>query len=298
MKRTRFKVMLCVTAMVLLLSGCTQGTNTTNGTDATGTENQNGTTPVLSTADTSGAYADKAFGFQLELPAVGEEVAVMHTNFGDLYIRFFPEAAPNAVANFKALSQSGYYDGLIFHRVINDFMIQGGDPNGNGTGGQSIWGEAFPDEFNAKLGNLRGSLAMANSGVNTNGSQFFINQAGTGETSTAASIAQQKELYEKNKDKMPSYKSFADYFAAQPLCTQLGLDGSKITDEVLDAYIQTGGNIHLDGPLRSSGGHTVFGQVYQGMDVVDKIAAVETTSNNLPEELVCIDSIEWTTYQG
>lgn len=292
MKKMRLTALLCAVTVMVLFGGCA------GSADTPATQNGDGTTPALSTADTSGAYADKTFGFQLELPQKGEEIAIMHTNFGDLYIRFFPEAAPNAVANFKALSQSGYYDGLIFHRVIKDFMIQGGDPNGNGTGGQSIWGESFGDEFNAKLGNLRGSLSMANSGVDTNGSQFFINQAGTGEGSTAASIAKQKELYEKNKDKMPSYKSFAEFFAAQSMCSQLGLDGSKITDEVLDAYIQTGGNIHLDGPLRASGGHTVFGQVYQGMDIVDKISAVETTANNLPMELVCIDSIEWTTYQG
>ena len=116
-------------------------------------------------------------GYQLDMPQKGEEIAIMHTSMGDISIRFFPEAAPKAVENFKTHAKDGYYDGLTFHRVINDFMIQGGDPNGDGTGGDSIWGEPFEDEFSDTLFNIRGSLSMANSGPDTNGSQFFINQA-------------------------------------------------------------------------------------------------------------------------
>ena len=119
-------------------------------------------------------YADKAYGFQLEAPAAGEQVAVMHTSKGDITLRFFPEAAPKAVQNFKEHAEKGYYDGLLFHRVIQDFMIQGGDPKGNGTGGESIFGSKFEDEFDQKLLNLTGAVSMANSGPNTNGSQFFI----------------------------------------------------------------------------------------------------------------------------
>ena len=99
-------------------------------------------------------YADKAYGFQLEAPAAGEQVAVMHTSKGDITLRFFPEAAPKAVQNFKEHAEKGYYDGLLFHRVIQDFMIQGGDPKGNGTGGESIFGSKFEDEFDQKLLNL------------------------------------------------------------------------------------------------------------------------------------------------
>ena len=118
-------------------------------------------------------------GYQLDMPQKGEEIAIMHTSMGDISIRFFPEAAPKAVENFKTHAKDGYYDGLTFHRVINDFMIQGGDPNGDGTGGDSIWGEPFEDEFSDTLFNIRGSLSMANSGPDTNGSQFFITLAPT-----------------------------------------------------------------------------------------------------------------------
>jgi peptidyl-prolyl cis-trans isomerase B (cyclophilin B) len=96
--------------------------------------------------------------------------ATMHTNHGPVEIEFFDEDAPKTVDNFRKLSADGFYDGLVFHRVIPDFMIQGGDPSGNGTGGP---GYTFEDEFNPhKI--VRGALAMANAGPNTNGSQFFL----------------------------------------------------------------------------------------------------------------------------
>ncbi len=96
--------------------------------------------------------------------------AVMHTNHGDITIELFDEDAPKTVENFKKLAGDNFYDGVIFHRVIKDFMIQGGDPTGTGTGGP---GYQFEDEFNDhKI--VRGALAMANAGPNTNGSQFFI----------------------------------------------------------------------------------------------------------------------------
>lgn len=286
-KKIGWKVGLAVCAMLVLLCGC--GNDTGGQTEAG--------VPELSQKDGSKAYANETFGFQLAMPQKGEEVAVMHTSMGDISIRFFPLAAPNAVNNFRALAQSGYYDGLTFHRVINDFMIQSGDPSGDGTGGESCWGKPFADEFNPKLGNLRGALAMANSGANTNGSQFFINQAGTGAGSVAQSIAQVRALWEENKDRMPSYHSFLEFFTAQ-VGSGLNVQADKLTEDVLSAYEQTGGNIHLDGPLRESGGHTVFGQVYDGMDVVDAIAAVETDSDDKPLEPITIQSIEWKTYGG
>lgn len=103
-------------------------------------------------------------------------LAVLKTNQGEIKIQLFPEQAPMTVENFIRLAQKGYYDGTIFHRVISDFMIQGGDPEGNGTGGESIWGHPFEDELSRELFNIRGALSMANSGPNTNGSQFFIVQ--------------------------------------------------------------------------------------------------------------------------
>jgi peptidyl-prolyl cis-trans isomerase B (cyclophilin B) len=96
--------------------------------------------------------------------------ATLHTSAGPITVRFFDDDAPKTVANFRKLAGDGFYDGLIFHRVIKDFMIQGGDPEGTGTGGP---GYTFEDEINDHKV-ARGALAMANAGPNTNGSQFFI----------------------------------------------------------------------------------------------------------------------------
>lgn len=113
---------------------------------------------------------------QLNLENQQGPTAVLKTNQGEIKIQLFPEQAPMTVENFIRLAQKGYYDGTIFHRVISDFMIQGGDPEGNGTGGESIWGHPFEDELSRELFNIRGALSMANSGPNTNGSQFFVVQ--------------------------------------------------------------------------------------------------------------------------
>lgn len=100
--------------------------------------------------------------------------AVIHTTYGDIHIRLFPDAAPKAVENFATHSKRGYYNNTIFHRVIRKFMIQGGDPLGDGTGGESIWGREFEDEFSTLKHDKPYTVSMANAGPNTNGSQFFI----------------------------------------------------------------------------------------------------------------------------
>ncbi|CCC14138.1 unnamed protein product [Sordaria macrospora k-hell] len=100
--------------------------------------------------------------------------AVIHTTYGDIHIRLFPDAAPKAVENFVTHAKRGYYNNTIFHRVIRKFMIQGGDPLGDGTGGESIWGREFEDEFSSLKHDKPYTVSMANAGPNTNGSQFFI----------------------------------------------------------------------------------------------------------------------------
>lgn len=191
---------------------------------------------------------------QLENPKAGDIKAIIKTNMGDIKIRLFPDYAPKAVENFTAHAKNGYYNGLIFHRVINDFMIQGGDPLGNGTGGESIWGHSFEDEFTGELHNLRGALSMANSGPNTNGSQFFIVQA----------------------------KSVPDDMIEQ----MQSADERVFPTECIKAYEEIGGTPWLD--FR----HTVFGQVFEGMDVVDSIAAVKADYfSNKPNEDVVIETI-------
>lgn len=198
---------------------------------------------------------------QLQAPKQGEEIAIIKTNHGDIKIRLFLEVAPKTVENFVTHAKNGYYDGVIFHRVIKDFMIQGGDPTGTGMGGESIWGSPFEDEFNPEYHNLRGALSMANSGPNTNGSQFFIVQA--------------KQIDPSLMEQM----------------TSIGEEGG-FSKDVVNSYKKLGGTPWLDFS------HTVFGQVFEGMDVVDKIAEQEVDpKDNKPVEEIKIDTIEIVEYK-
>ncbi|MCQ2454700.1 MAG: peptidylprolyl isomerase [Clostridia bacterium] len=190
---------------------------------------------------------------QLEPIKSGDLVAIMHTNMGDIEIKLFPEKAPKTVENFKTHAENGYYNGLIFHRVINDFMIQGGDPTGTGMGGESIWGGSFEDEFDTELHNIYGALSMANAGPNTNGSQFFIVEASK---VPADMLDQMKEI------------------------------PNSFPEDIVKAYEQNGGTPWLD--FR----HTVFGQVTNGMETVKKIAEVKVDGNDKPLFDVTIDAIE------
>ena len=285
-------------------------TVSTTGTPSSTTPSANtNDIPPAEQNDLTSAYADEDYGFQLYAPNEGDTVAIIHTNMGDIAIRLFPEAAPKTVENFITLAQQGKYNGVIFHRVIKDFMIQGGDfEKGDGTGGSSIYeGGKFEDEFNDKLLNLRGSLAMANAGPGTNGSQFFINQGGpTGKTAEQLKAQYDFEtLYASMVSYYNQYVTYyGDYFTAMYPTIEsfidanggLSPDSRLVPDEVWELYAQYGGNLHLDGAWRSSGGHTVFGQVYAGMDVVDAIAGVKTGTNDKPEADVIIQSVEITTY--
>ena len=124
-------------------------------------------------------YDLKGDGRMSQFPQLNEvneknPLVTVHTNQGDFTLELFPEVAPKTVENFITHAKNGYYDGVVFHRVIEDFMIQGGDPTGTGMGGESIYGRTFEDEFSREAFNLYGALSMANAGPNTNGSQFFI----------------------------------------------------------------------------------------------------------------------------
>lgn len=293
---------LMAAVLLLGLAGCggkstTDSGVTTTGGDKTSKSSDSGEDTQKGNG-VGTAYADKEYGFQTELPAAGEQVAIMHTSMGDISLRFFPEAAPKAVENFLTHAKNGYYNGLTFHRVMNDFMIQGGDPKGTGSGGESIWGKSFADEFDQKLMNLRGALSMANSGVNTNGSQFFINQAKP-DGKTAAELKKTYDYDTIIAQYCARYgMSSADVETALNAQGGITPDSRLVPDAVWEVYAKNGGNIHLDGAWRQSGGHTVFGQVYAGMDVVDAIAGVEVDSNSKPLKSVTINSIEVTTYQG
>ncbi len=174
---------------------------------------------------------------QAAMPEKGETIAVIQTRLGEIRVRLFPQFAPKTVENFVGLAKKGYYDGIVFHRVIPGFMVQGGDPTGTGAGGESLWGGKFQDEISMNLANIAGSLSMANAGKDTNGSQFFINQV--------------DNLYLN------------------------GYEGGKMKD--CSRY--------------GVSCHTVFGQVFQGMDVVAKIAEEERDARDRPVEDVVMEKV-------
>ncbi|TAA09555.1 bifunctional Cof-type HAD-IIB family hydrolase/peptidylprolyl isomerase [Streptococcus parasuis] len=189
---------------------------------------------------------------QLDVVKAEGPVAHIKTNHGVLNVKLFPEIAPRTVANFVALSKDGYYDGIIFHRIIKDFMIQGGDPTGTGMGGESIYGGSFEDEFSMEAFNLRGALSMANAGPNTNGSQFFI-------------VQNQNFPYNAKE-----------------------LERGGWPKQIAEAYVNNGGTPHLD-QRHTVFGHLMDTASF---DVLDTIAAVATDSADRPHEDVVIETIE------
>lgn len=228
-------------------------------------EQEEGKAADGSSMDMKGVTTAKQIdGFdQTAMPKKGDTIATISVEkFGDIKVRFFEEIAPYGVKNFINHAKEGYYDGLTFHRVIDDFMIQGGDPTGNGTGGESIWGKEFYNELSDQALVIRGSLCYANTGMDpSNGSQFFITQA--------------KKVTE---EQLKKYEEEA---------------GLKLTDEQKKVYLEKGGCPWLQG------GYTVFGQVIDGMDVVDKIAAVDADEDtNKPKEDVIISSVKVSKYKG
>lgn len=199
---------------------------------------------------------------QADFPQLTNQVAKneaqvkLITSAGDITLKLFPEYAPLAVENFLTHAKEGYYNGLTFHRVIANFMIQSGDPQGDGTGGESIWngkdssidaGNGFVNEVSDYLYNIRGALAMANAGPNTNGSQFYIVQ---------------------NSDNVTKQ-----------------INSQLYPDKIVDAYKK-------GGYPQGDGNYTVFGQVTEGMDVVDKITQTAVDSKDKPKEDIIIKEIK------
>lgn len=262
MKKIKKSLILVIMLMIIILglTGCSNNNsnktnlNKTLTTSDSGNKNNsesNSNTNNDNQVDIESLDFVGAAKKQVANPEKGETIAIMHIkNYGDIKIKFFKNVAPKAVENFTTHAKNGYYNGVTFHRVINDFMIQGGDPTATGSGGESIWKKSFEDEFSYSVAPYRGALCMANAGPNTNGSQFFIEQANYNE-----------ETYN--------------------IMKQYGYP-----ENLLEAYKTYGGSMHLFFV------HTVFGQVIEGMDVVDKIAACETNGSDKPVKDVIIESIE------
>ena len=260
--------LLVIMLSLVSLSGCSQLTKAIRGEDYV---NAKASASAAFASKSASASSSKAYQKELKkalsadtsaFPQLSNDVTdnesevLMHTSEGDITIKLFPKYAPLAVENFLTHAKEGYYNGVLFHRVISDFMIQSGDPKGDGTGGESIWknkdksidsGNGFKNEISPYLYNIRGAVAMANAGADTNGSQFFINQ---------------------NTDDQSQKLSSSSY-----------------PEPIIGAYAK-GGNPGLDG------NYTVFGQVIDGMDVVDNIAQTATDDNDKPTTDVTITSID------
>lgn len=193
---------ILLVSVLMILSAC--GNEETEGTGEDSGKNDN-------QVESGQLENEKDVYPQLTSGGTTEETVVMETTAGNIELTLYPELAPKAVENFIQHAKDGYYDGVTFHRVIKDFMIQGGDPEGTGMGGESIWGEPFEDEFSQQLFHFRGALSMANSGADTNGSQFFIVQ---------------------NQDLDPALEE--------------QLKEAGYPSEVIAAYTEQGGTPHLD----------------------------------------------------
>lgn len=240
------KTLLGIACSLLLLSACGQAkTQTSASIKEEQSTNRSETIQKLNEMDLP----------QLDKKARSDEYVVeIQTTKGNITARLFPKLAPKAVENFIGLAKKGYYNGLLFHRVIPNFMIQTGDPKGDGTGGESLWKKPFKDELNKNLYNLRGAIAMANSGPDTNGSQFYINQ---------------------NKEDRSD-----------------GLLIDEYPQAIIDAY-KKGGNPDLDYCNTSMpNDYTVFGQVTKGMSVVDAIAKSPTDAKDKPKKAIKIKQIK------
>lgn len=298
------RLIALMSAGCLLLAGCAQ--NSTSSDPSQSGAASSG--PSSSPSDTTGW--ETGYLPQFADPESGTPIVTLHTTMGDIRMMLFPQAAPKTVENFVTHCQEGYYDGLTFHRVIEGFMIQGGDPAGDGTGGESIWGTPFEDEFSEFLHNFRGAVSMANAGYGTNGSQFFIVQDGAAEYPDSTSrvteenadqvllqnIYLNKAVYEATMKMYEKAESGASQDELQAFVDELnaGLQQTMqqgITDDMrarfgaaMQKYIEVGGTPYLDYK------HTVFGQVIEGMDVVDAIARVATDDNDKPETDVVINS--------
>ncbi len=274
MKKIYISVIFIILTSLFLLTGCEQNgdVNTTSTGKTTSSQTQKNTTKNETQNEEVESFDYKsAAEKQMAMPEDGETIAIIKVKgFGEMKVKFFDEIAPKAVENFTTHAKNGYYDGVTFHRVINEFMIQGGDPTGTGTGGESIWGEGFGTELSQELVPYRGSLCMAmSSAPNSIGSQFFITQANYSESMNSL------------------------------------LKSGGYPEGLLEQYKNHGGYLSLY--LQ----YTVFGQVYEGLDVLDKIAAVETesvpmvidgvtygTQDDKPVNDVVIETVEITTYKA
>lgn len=284
----RILTMILAVTMLSSFAGCAKKTDAGESPSSSASSAPSTVAPAVA-EEAADVFAAR---FSEMLAGTGEfeknPVAEIETSEGMVKVRLFPTEAPKAVENFVTHAKAGYYDGLGFHRVIDGFMIQGGDPEGNGSGGESIWGEPFEDEFTDYMHNFRGALSMANSGPATNGSQFFIVQSDTAyassqiESQTPLNMYMNRELFRAQQQlmamqlagkSMDEQNAFIEDINTQLTEKQKAGAPKEFVDKlapVLEKYKKEGGTPYLDYK------HTVFGYVIEGLDVVDKIAALDS----------------------
>ncbi len=309
------KVTLCALILAVMLAGCSgsASTSSSSSSDANSSSSSLVSLPSISEIENIPEVKEilnrNFFDFDpkaVELIQFGNHDSLpkvtLHTSKGDITVALFPEQAPKAVENFIKHSEDGYYNGVSFHRVIKDFMIQGGDPEGTGAGGKSIWDKEFENEPSEKLYHFNGALSMANAGADTNGSQFFIVQNSSVEPTILDKLtdviysnnvglnidrvgATMRNLYTNNVITAEQAEALTLHLANKIDKIEPTQEFKDSLKPVLDKYKEIGGTPHLDGR------HTVFGQVIKGMDVVNSIANVEVGNADKPVEDVIIKSV-------
>lgn len=295
MKNIIKKVCAVSVCAVMMLAGCSNDD---------GTPKDDGTGKPLAVRITKSTAAGNSGDVTLES---GDTYAVISIkDYGDITVKLYPEETPYAVYNFTELAKAGTYNGRNFHRIIDDFMAQGGSADGTGKGGDSFDGGNFKCEINTSLRHYYGALCMANAGGNQS-DQFYIVNNKIPQTDVKASYeeyvegtevqAEYQDMYinmiDKNDDSM---KKYLEYYQTQKQFYLDYHDGAQamldtLTDDVSATYGSKGGTPFLDG------GYTVFGQTVDGFDVLDAISAVEKVDDgngniSKPATDIIIDKIE------
>jgi cyclophilin family peptidyl-prolyl cis-trans isomerase len=265
------KIVLVLSLLALSLCGCNNAPNVAN----TGSDGDELDSVSVAEADETEGDTETADGediaedveiLNFKQPEIGEEIAVIKVkDYGTIKIKLFEDECPKGVENFKRLiSEENYYDNVIFHRVIENFVIQAGDPTGTGSGGESIWGDGFEREFSDGLRHFSGAVAYATNSVDhLNKSQFYIVCQNNGYDFNESYFNMTEDSY-----------------------------GVLFPQNVREMYQEVGGTPYLDGS------YEVFGQVFEGMDVVMEISKAETDSSDRPYDDIVIESATIEEYDG
>lgn len=290
-----------IAACCLLTVGCSSkdaDESSSNSSSAVADENSSaGDSSSVVVSSEIGKSGDGNLNFELK---VGDTIAEFNIEgYGTIKAKLFPEIAPKGVDNFIKLAEQGYYNGKTIHRVMSDFMLQGGSLNGDGTGGEAADGGDFGVEANYNARHFYGALCYANAAgrnttqfyiVNNKKPQDFTQLPPANIRATAESYTPYRDAYDESSFEYQYYDNMVTYYNNLADMIENALDGTE------DKYKAEGGTPTLDG------GYTVFGQVYEGLDVIDAISAceVEARGNELskPVDTITITSVTISEYAG